>query len=214
MAPGRQPSSLPGSPSSRAVGSFTKILSFAREHSHLPHPHQNALHNFKARIAEQQLIIPPAMTYNNDLDAMCTRFLRARKWNVDAAFQMLVKSLEWRKKMGADLALTQDMGSSLVQLIRECRPSSYIGFDPEGHPVFVERLGKLDGARIEREQITDEQILKYHLREMEFMGEVFNKSSNDHGHTLDRVVSVMDAAGLTIGALTGYTTKVRVTCTL
>ena len=96
-----------------------------------------------------------------------------------------------------------------MQLIRECRPSSYIGFDAEGHPIFVERLGKLDGPRIEKEQISDESILKYHLREMEFMGEVFNKASRERGHTVDRVVSIMDAAGLTLSALTGWTTKVR-----
>jgi hypothetical protein len=40
------------------------------------------------------------------------------------------------------------------------------------HPIFVERLGKLDGVRIEKEGIPDETILNYHLREMEYMAQV------------------------------------------
>lgn len=40
----------------------------------------------------------------------------------------------------------------------------------QGHPIFLERLGKLDGRRIEEEGLSDEDILAYHLREMEFMG--------------------------------------------
>lgn len=40
------------------------------------------------------------------------------------------------------------------------------------HPIFLERLGKLDGVRIEKEGIPDETILNYHLREMEYMAQV------------------------------------------
>lgn len=40
------------------------------------------------------------------------------------------------------------------------------------HPIFVERLGKLDGKRMEREHVADDIILAYHLREMEFMAQV------------------------------------------
>jgi hypothetical protein len=40
------------------------------------------------------------------------------------------------------------------------------------HPIFVERLGHLDGKRMEREGASDDIILAYHLREMEFMSQV------------------------------------------
>lgn len=59
-----------------------------------------------------------------------------------------------------------------MQLIRECRPSSFIGFHRDGWPIFVERLGLLDAKRIEKEKLTEVQILSYHLREMEFMQQV------------------------------------------
>jgi hypothetical protein len=40
---------------------------------------------------------------------------------------------------------------------------------------------------------------------------VFNEASAQVGHTIDRVVTVMDAAGLTFSMLTGYTQRVRYT---
>lgn len=42
----------------------------------------------------------------------------------------------------------------------------------QGHPIFVERLGMLDAERIEREKLSEETILTYHQREMEFMAQV------------------------------------------
>lgn len=40
------------------------------------------------------------------------------------------------------------------------------------HPIFVERLGKLDGKRMEKQGASDDLALSYHLREMEFMAQV------------------------------------------
>ena len=42
----------------------------------------------------------------------------------------------------------------------------------QGRPVFVERLGLIDPIRIDKEGLTPEQLLSYHLREMEFMAQV------------------------------------------
>jgi hypothetical protein len=43
---------------------------------------------------------------------------------------------------------------------------------PQHHPIFLERLGQLDGRRMQREGASDDVILAYHLREMEFMSQV------------------------------------------
>jgi len=43
---------------------------------------------------------------------------------------------------------------------------------PQGYPIFVERLGQLDAKRIEKEKLSDEQLLAYHRVEMQFMIEV------------------------------------------
>lgn len=60
-----------------------------------------------------------------------------------------------------------------VDLARACRPSSYVGFHrARGLPIFVERLGCIDVALLERAGLPEETVLRYHLREMEFMTQV------------------------------------------
>ncbi|KAI8477280.1 MAG: CRAL-TRIO domain-containing protein [Monoraphidium minutum] len=163
------------------------------------------LAEFKRMIADAGLQLPPELIVNGDADATLRRFLRARKQRLDAALAMLEKCLAWRKRVGADGALRNPLPPAMVALIRECRPSSYIGFHRDGFPIFVERLGMLDGERIEREKLTEDQILSYHQREMEFMAQVvFVEASRRMGHTIDRVVTIMDAAGLTFSMLTGF----------
>ncbi|GBF91545.1 hypothetical protein Rsub_04285 [Raphidocelis subcapitata] len=163
------------------------------------------LAEFKQMVADAGLVLPPELVVNGDTDATLRRFLRARKFKVEAAMAMLEKSLAWRRRVRADEALRAPLPRELVTLVRECRPSSYIGFHREGFPIFVERLGMLDAERIEREKLTEEQLLSYHQREMEFMAQVvFVEASRRAGHTIDRVVSIMDAAGLTFSMLTGF----------
>lgn len=171
----------------------------------LAEDHEACLDEFRLRIAQAGLQLPPVLFCNGDVDATLMRFLRARKWNVEAAFTMLEKSLAWRARVGADTALEHPLDPQLMQLVRECRPSSYIGFDSQHHPIFLERLGKLDGVRIERESVADDTLLAYHLREMEYMAQVvFSEASAAAGHTIDRVISIMDADGLTLSKLTGF----------
>lgn len=49
--------------------------------------------------------------------------LRLHVWFMD------VESLQWRSKMGADHILEHPIDPVLQETVRECRPSSYIGFD-------------------------------------------------------------------------------------
>lgn len=51
--------------------------------------HEIALEQLKVRIARAGLQLPPALLVNGDIDATLLRFLRARKYHVDAAFAML-----------------------------------------------------------------------------------------------------------------------------
>lgn len=48
-----------------------------------------ALDEFRERIAQAGLQLPPALLVNGDVDATLLRFLRARKYNVENAFAML-----------------------------------------------------------------------------------------------------------------------------
>jgi hypothetical protein len=47
------------------------------------------------------------------------------------------ESLEWRRAHGVDACLREPLAPSLVSLIRECRPSSYIGFHRDVRLMFL-----------------------------------------------------------------------------
>lgn len=51
--------------------------------------HEVSLDNFKVRIAQAGLQLPPALLVNGDVDATLLRFLRARKYHVEHALAML-----------------------------------------------------------------------------------------------------------------------------
>ncbi|KAF8056433.1 SFH3 [Scenedesmus sp. PABB004] len=202
MAP---PAAPPQSPSALGRRFSSRGPAVRKTHLDLDQEHAHALAELKARLAARAVALPHALIVAGDVDATLFRFLRARKYSVDAAAAMLEKSLAWRAQVGADAALEQPLDARLVSLVRACRPSSYIGHDRERRPVFVERLGKLDGKRMEREGVSDDVLLAYHLREMEFMAQVvLPEASAVAGHTVDRIVSIMDAQGLTLTALTGF----------
>ncbi|KIZ04904.1 hypothetical protein MNEG_3047 [Monoraphidium neglectum] len=94
--------------------------------------HEDAvLAKFKKMISEAGLQLSPEFVVYGDLNATLHRFLRARKYKLEAAFAMLEKSLAWRKRVGADGALRLALPQDLVALVRGCRPSSYIGFHRE-----------------------------------------------------------------------------------
>jgi hypothetical protein len=58
--------------------------------------HEEAvLAEFKRMLSERGVALPPEMAVAGDEDATLRRFLRARKWRLDAAFQMLT-SCVWR----------------------------------------------------------------------------------------------------------------------
>lgn len=55
------------------------------------------LDEFRLRVAQAGLQLPPALICNGDVDATLLRFLRARKWHVEAAFTMLES--EWGRAL-------------------------------------------------------------------------------------------------------------------
>jgi hypothetical protein len=66
-----------------------------------------------------------------------------------AALLLLVppaESLAWRIKVSADTALEHPLEPRLMQLVRECRPSSYIGFDSQVGLTVQGRCGPFQGV--------------------------------------------------------------------
>ncbi|KAL5140798.1 Patellin-4 [Glycine soja] len=72
------------------------------------------------------------------VDVVLLKFLRAREFKVNDAFEMLKKTLKWRKESKIDSVVDEDFGSDLAS-------AAYMnGVDHEGHPVCYNIFGAFE----------------------------------------------------------------------
>lgn len=88
----------------------------------------------KAELTEKNIEFP------NDQELL--RFLRARKFDLEKAVEMYAKYKHWYAENGIDRypEVFPEKALALAELV----PSAFTGFDREGHPVQIERTGKMD----------------------------------------------------------------------
>ncbi|KAJ3091255.1 hypothetical protein HK102_001157 [Quaeritorhiza haematococci] len=90
----------------------------------------NSAPNPKQRALEELVL---ATGYDHP-DAICLRFLRARKWDVEKAVTMFVKLLKWRQEYGVQKLLFNSE-KMLNPEDLETGKGYFCGFDNEGRPV-------------------------------------------------------------------------------
>ncbi|EEF39178.1 patellin-4 [Ricinus communis] len=91
-------------------------------------------------------------------DVVLLKFLRAREFKVNEAFQMLKKTLQWRKESNVDSILEEDLEVDLSSAF-------YMnGVDREGHPVCYNIYGAFADADLYSKAFGSEQRRKQFLR--------------------------------------------------
>ncbi|KAK2640959.1 hypothetical protein Ddye_022722 [Dipteronia dyeriana] len=101
------------------------------------------------------------------IDVVLLKFLRAREFKVNDAFEMLKKTLQWRNEnsIGSILEEDHDLGSDLSS-------AAYMnGIDREGHPVCYNVYGVFEKEELYQKTFGTEekrsQFLRWRLRLME-----------------------------------------------
>ncbi|KAK3205463.1 hypothetical protein Dsin_019509 [Dipteronia sinensis] len=102
------------------------------------------------------------------IDVVLLKFLRAREFKVNESFEMLKKTLQWRKENRIDSILEEDqddLGSDLSY-------AAYMnGIDREGHPVCYNVYGVFDKEELYQKTFGTEekrgQFLRWRLRLLE-----------------------------------------------
>lgn len=113
-----------------------------------------------------------AMATFGSVDALCTRFLNAREYDVSEAFTMLSKTLEWRQREAIDTVLTRHVLSRAQnEAIRMNHPQGFHKTDRLGHPVWIERPGymNVDGMTA---VVSVDDILWHHIQSQEYFHRV------------------------------------------
>ncbi|EXB75191.1 hypothetical protein L484_025971 [Morus notabilis] len=92
-------------------------------------------------------------------DVVLLKFLRAREFKVNDAFEMLKKTLQWRKDSKIDSILDED------DLCVDLSSAAYInGVDREGHPVCYNVFGVFENEELYRKTFGTEEKRTHFLR--------------------------------------------------
>ncbi|KAF2085346.1 hypothetical protein K490DRAFT_67763 [Saccharata proteae CBS 121410] len=141
--------------------------------------------------------------YTERLDTLTLlRFLRARKFNVEAAKQMFVDSEKWRKEFGGEGGvdhLVANFEYTEKPQVFEYYPQYYHKTDKDGRPVYIESLGKIDLNAMYK--ITSaERMLQNLVCEYEKLADPrLPACSRKSGKLLETCCTIMDLKGVGIG---------------
>ncbi|XP_074317356.1 patellin-6-like [Silene latifolia] len=102
----------------------------------------------------------PLLPETDKSDVILLKFLRARDFRVCDAYEMLEKSLSWRKEFMADGILEEELGfKELEGLVAYMH-----GFDKEGHPVCYNAYGVFKDKDMYERFFGDDDKIKKFLR--------------------------------------------------
>lgn len=91
-------------------------------------------------------------------DVVLLKFLRAREFKVNEAFEMLKKTLQWRKDSNIDSILEEEFSADLSSV-------AYInGVDRQGHPVCYNIFGAFDNEQLYQKTFGNEEKRSHFLR--------------------------------------------------
>lgn len=129
-------------------------------------------------------------------DHMFLRFLRARKFKVTKAWELLEADLKWRedtdiqalaRKTPAEILGVEDLGPVVTRM-----PWWHQGFDKEGRPVVWKTFGNCDVAKV-LEHTTLDGLLNLHLWQQEYSLRQCALQGARTGHAVETIVAVFDA---------------------
>lgn len=136
--------------------------------------------------------------YKERLDTLTLlRFLRARKFNVEAAKAMFVECEKWRKEFGTD-ELVRTFEYTEKPKVFEYYPQYYHKTDNDGRPVYIEKLGKIDLNAMYK-ITTSERMLQNLVCEYEKLSDPrLPACSRKAGKLLETCCTIMDLKGVGI----------------
>ncbi|KAI8852539.1 CRAL-TRIO domain-containing protein [Chytridium lagenaria] len=147
------------------------------------------------------------------------RFLVARQMNVPKALEMLNEYLDWRKREKVDALPplgsptnphlygvrgyknTPDLDPNMdlpnfPPFLKYCGGGCYHKFDKEGHPIFIERIGKYDAKKL-ASKAKPEAFVDHHIRVCEFVfGSLMKEASEHSGKIIDKQTVIFDCTGM------------------
>ncbi|THG94765.1 hypothetical protein EW026_g6765 [Hermanssonia centrifuga] len=155
-------------------------------------PQQHALDKFRKELQDEEIFVPERMN-----DGMLLRFLRARKFDVPKAKEMLKSAEQWRKDFGVD-EIVKNFDFKEKEEVDKYYPQYYHKIDKEGRPIYVERLGKLDFKALYAVTTQERQLQRLVYEYEKFLTERLPACSQAVGHPVETSCTILDLANVSL----------------
>ncbi|KAJ7638219.1 CRAL-TRIO domain-containing protein [Roridomyces roridus] len=130
-------------------------------------------------------------------DAALLRFLRARKFDVRKAKEMLLAAEKWRKEFGVD-ELVRTFQFNELEEVDKYYPQSYHKTDKSGRPIYIECIGNLNVKALYA-CTTQERLLQRLVVEYEaFLNTRIAACSAAAGHPIEKSLTILDLGGVSL----------------
>lgn len=162
---------------------------------------EDALALFKERLKDAKYV-------DRVDDPNLLRFLRARKFDVEKAFQMFADCEKWRDEFGTNTIL-KDFNYEEKPLVARLYPQYYHQTDKDGRPVYFEELGKVNLTEMLK-LTTQDRMLKNLVWEYELFTQFrLPACSRQAGHLVETSCTILDLKGISITAVSQVLGYVR-----
>ncbi|KAL4264398.1 Phosphatidylinositol/phosphatidylcholine transfer [Pleurotus pulmonarius] len=152
----------------------------------------NTLEKFKTELKNDKIFVEERMD-----DAFLLRYLRARKFDLVKAKEMLVNAEKWREEFGVD-DIAQNFDFKEGSEVNKYYPQYYHKTDKDGRPVYIEQLGKLDVTALYRITST-ERLLQRLVHEYEKNDhQRFPACAKQAGHPIETSCTILDLKNVSL----------------
>jgi len=153
---------------------------------------QEALDKLRTEIEQEGWFVPERMD-----DAMLLRFLRARKFDVVKAKDMLKNAEQWRKDFGVD-EIVKNFDFEEKAEVDKYYPQFYHKTDKDGRPIYIEKLGKLDIKKLYAITTVERQLKRLVWEYERCLTDRFPACSRAIGHPVETSCTILDLQGVSI----------------
>lgn len=129
-----------------------------------------------------------------DPDNLPTRYVEMHNGDRAKAMKSLAATLEWRKEHKIDTILARPHPK--FDICKEVFPTKFLGRDPEGHVILLQRPAKIDLDLAKRNKIKKEDLLEHYIYLNEYLWQILEGDK-----PLGTMISILDLSGLNMSIL-------------